>query len=209
VGRVAIPKAMSSRQRHKKIDRGHDLYETPPEATRALLACERLPHTLWEASCGRGAIVRVLRGAGHDVLATDLIDYDSPDQDFSGFNFLSATRLPMGVEAIVQNPPFGHANAFVRKSLELCSRVYMLLRLAYLESIGRDDVLNQLQRVHVFSNRLPMMHRDGWTGKKTSSTTAFAWFVFDRYHQGATQLYRIRWESEGLDPRNRNVDGAG
>lgn len=191
-----IPKAMTSKQRHRKSDRGHDLYETPPEAVRALLACERLPHTLWEASCGRGAIVRVLRGAGHDVLATDLVDYGSPDQDFTGFDFLTATRLPLGVDAIIQNPPFGQANMFVRKSLELCSRVYMLLRIQYLESIGRKDILDQLERVHVFSNRLPMLHRDGWEGPKASSTQCFAWFVFDRYHQGATQLYRIRWEPE-------------
>ena len=59
-------------------ERGHDLYETPPEATRALLEVERLPHRVWEPACGPGAIVTVLRAAGHDVVASDLVDYGDP-----------------------------------------------------------------------------------------------------------------------------------
>jgi hypothetical protein len=30
-----------------------------------------------------------------------------------------------------------------------------------------------------------MMHRDGWTGRKNTNPTAFAWFVFDRNHNGS------------------------
>jgi hypothetical protein len=52
---------------HPLSQRGHDLYETTPEATHALLKAERLPLNLWEPACGPGAIVRVLRGAGHQV----------------------------------------------------------------------------------------------------------------------------------------------
>jgi hypothetical protein len=52
--------------------RGNDTYETPPQAVRALLAAERLPYNVWEPCCGPGAIVRVLRAAGHQVVATDL-----------------------------------------------------------------------------------------------------------------------------------------
>jgi hypothetical protein len=193
-----IAKSMTSLQRHPAADRALDLYETPPEATQALLRAERLPRQIWEASCGRGAIVRVLRGAGHEVLATDLADYGSPDQDLAGLDFMLQDRLPYdGIEAIVQNPPFGRANDFVRKSLELCPRVYMLLRLQFLEGQRRTDILDQLERVHVFSNRLPMLHRDGWQGPKATNTQAFAWFCFYRYHIGPTQLYRIRWEPVG------------
>jgi len=43
-------------------DRGNDLYETPECATLALLRVEQLPKRIWEPACGRGAIVRVLRG---------------------------------------------------------------------------------------------------------------------------------------------------
>jgi hypothetical protein len=62
-------------QGHKLADRGHDLYETPTVAVEALLRVESLPYHLWEPAAGRGAIVNVLRAAGHAVIASDLIDY--------------------------------------------------------------------------------------------------------------------------------------
>ena len=57
--------------RHPDSARGNDLYETPEVATLALLRAEPLPRTILEPACGPGAIVRVLRGAGHRVIATD------------------------------------------------------------------------------------------------------------------------------------------
>src|SRR3954447_7018341 len=100
---------------HPLSKRGHDLYETPAEATRALLNAAKLPQNLWEPACGPGAIVRVLRGAGHDVLGTDLVDYGSLDQDQGGRDFLLEHTLPQlaggaTVDAIVTNPPFKLAN---------------------------------------------------------------------------------------------------
>jgi hypothetical protein len=118
--------------RHPLKERAHDLYETPPAATLALLRAERLPHHLWEPAAGRGAIVRVLREAGHEVLASDLVDYGEPTH-FAGRDFLME-RLPDKVEAIVTNPPFGLAEQFVAHALELCPLVGMLLRLPFYES---------------------------------------------------------------------------
>lgn len=178
-------------------DRKNDLYESPPEAVKALLKAEVLPETIWEPACGPGSIVRVLRAAGHQVYATDLVDYASPDQDNHGWDFLSERQLPIGVQAIVTNPPFKNASEFVLHALDLCPRVVMLLRLAFLESTKRAPILDggHLARVHVFRNRLPMMHRDGWTGPKVSNPTAFAWFVWDRNHSGPTELHRLSWET--------------
>ena len=98
--------------RHSDSARGNDLYETPEVATLALRRAEPLPRTIWEPACGPGAIVRVLREAGHRVIATDLIDYRSPDQDHGGRNFLLERRAPAGVEMIVTNPPFKLAAQF-------------------------------------------------------------------------------------------------
>lgn len=178
-------------------ERKNDLYETPPEAVRALLAAENLPRVIWEPACGPGSIARVLRSAGRIVHATDLVHYDSPDQDFSGRDFLFERHAPEGTQAIVTNPPFKNAADFVSHGLALCPRVIMLLRLAFLESARRSLILDggNLARVHVFRNRLPMMHRDGWQGNKVSNPTAFAWFVWDRNHNGPTELRRISWES--------------
>ena len=74
----------------------------------------------------------------------------------------------------------------------------MLTGLAFLESERRSRILDggKLARVHVFRNRLPMMHRHGWTGNRTPSSTAFAWFVWDIGHSGPATIDRISWERE-------------
>jgi hypothetical protein len=152
-----------------------------------------VPEVVWEPACGPGAITRVLRGRGRVVYATDLVDYHSPDQDCHGWDFLLERQVPIGTQAIITNPPYKIASAFARKAIELCPRVYMLLRLAFLEGAGRSDILDggSLARVHVFKERLPMMHRDGWAGPKSTSTIAFAWFVWDADHRGPPELSRI------------------
>jgi hypothetical protein len=178
-------------------ERGDDLYETPPEAVHSLIRVERLPQYIWEPACGPGAIARVLRQRGLTVYASDLVDYDSPDQDRARMDFLMEQSLPMDVGAIVTNPPFKLAQEFVAHALKLCPKVIMLLRLAFMESERRRPILDNgmLARVHVYRKRLPMMHRDGWEGRKANSGMAFAWFVWDRNHNGPTELRRISWEA--------------
>jgi hypothetical protein len=188
-------------QRHPLAERGDDLYETPPVAVEALLRVEKIPHRVWEPCCGQGNIVRVLRRHGHHVLATDLVDYGAGK---SGIDFLMEYRLPPGVEAIVTNPPFKLAAEFVAKALDLCPRVVMLLRLAFLEAgSGRTKtaalrryVLDEHPpaRIHIFRRRLPMMHRAEWAGRKANSGMAFCWICWQRDHVGPTTIDRISWE---------------
>lgn len=180
-------------------NRGDDLYQSPPEAVTALLNVENIPHQVWEPACGPGAIVRVLRAAGRDVLATDLVDYASPDQDHSGVDFLIpgiAESYHGQGRAIVTNPPFKNAHEFVARALTMAPYVAMLLRLAFLESEKRRDILDNscLARVHVFRKRLPMMHRDGWEGRTANSGMAFAWFIWERDYSGPVELRRVSWE---------------
>jgi hypothetical protein len=185
-------------QRHSHAERGLDLYETPSVATEALLHAEHLPHKIWEPACGRGAIVNVLRSAGHSVVATDIADYGVPitPQGYWGHDFLLELDAPEGTEAIVTNPPFQLAEEFVAHALDLAPMVVMLLRLAFMESERRCHILENrgLARVHVFRKRLPMMHRDGWEGRKANSGMAFCWMVWDCTHRGPTTIDRISWE---------------
>jgi hypothetical protein len=136
-----------------------------------------------------------VRAAGYAVLASDLVDYGDPTH-FSRRDFLLEHKLPDRVEAIVTNPPFKLAEEFVAHALDLCPKVVMLLRLAFLESERRCGILEGrgLARLHVFRKRLPMMHRDGWSGPKANSGMAFAWFCWDRNHVGPTEIHRISWE---------------
>ncbi|WP_201159425.1 hypothetical protein [Rhodoplanes elegans] len=188
-------------QRAPLSERGDDFYATPPVAVEALLQVERLPRLIWEPACGDGAIVNVLRAAGYDVAATDLVDRGCPDSA-AGIDFLMEHRAPAGVQCIVTNPPFKLAEEFVVKALDLCPRVIMLLRLAFLESERRSSILDcgRLARVHCFSRRIPMMHRGGYEGKKIgNSGMAFAWFVWNRDHRGPTEaMSRMNIEQRDL-----------
>src|SRR5262245_26438065 len=193
----------SQSRRHSLAERGNDLYETPTAAVEALLRVERLPHRLWEPAWGRGSIVRVLRAHGHEVLASDLVDYGDPTH-FYRRDFLME-KLPRGCECIITNPPFKLVEQFVAHAIDLCPLVVMLLRLAFFEAGAgptkkvalRRYVLDEHPpaRIHVFRLRLPMMHRAEWVGRKANSGMAFAWFVWDRSHSGPTVIDRISWES--------------
>jgi hypothetical protein len=180
--------------RHSFADRQRDLYETPPCAVEALLRVERLPHRIWEPAAGRGAIANVLRDRGHAVIASDIHDYGFP-LHFAG-DFLGQRKAPAGTECILTNPPYRIASEFAGHALDLVPRVYLLLRLAFLESVRRTEVLEHrgLARVHVFRNRLPFMHRDGWTGARASSAIPFIWCCWDRNHRGSATFHRISWE---------------
>lgn len=183
-------------QRHTLVDRKDDLYETPQEAVEALLRVEPVPQVIWEPACGRGKIAEVLRAHGRDVFASDLVDYGFGQ---SGWDFLMERECPgEGYKCIITNPPFKLAEEFVEHALQLCPKVIMLLRLAFLESERRSNILDNgwLVRVYVFRKRLPMMHRDGWEGRKANSGMAFAWFVWDKNHQGPTTIQRISWEDK-------------
>ena len=175
-------------QRHPLRERKDDAYMTPPVATAALLRHVQLPHRLWECACGDGTgILDPLRAAGHEVIGSDLVDYECPDC-FWRRDFLMERKAPDGCEGIVTNAPFKLAEEFVSHALELCPLVVMLLRQAFFEAgAGRTKkaalrryVLDEIPpaRIYVFRRRLPMMHRRGWEGRKNgNSGMAFAWFV--------------------------------
>lgn len=181
--------------RHALKVRKDDLYETPDVAVHALLRAERIPHYVWEPACGPGAIVNVLRAAGHEVIASDLVDYGDPTH-FYRRDFLMERAAPERCQAIITNPPYKLADEFVGHALQLVPLVIMLLRLPFLESARRTAIIEggRLARVHIFRQRLPRMHRGGWRGHEASSSMCFCWFVWDRAHQGPTELRRISWE---------------
>jgi len=187
--------------RAPQSERGFDLYETPPCATRALLHFERnyMPHRIWEPACGRGAISRVLKHEGFQVRSSDLVDYGYPGA-VSGLDFLTVNKthpIAKVTDGIVTNPPYylaGRSAPFVARAVEIAPYVAMLLRIAFLEGAQRLKLISGAARIFVAARRLPMMHRDGWDGPKASSAMAFAWFVWDKRHRGQTQLAHFDWK---------------
>jgi hypothetical protein len=180
---------------HSYKARGLDSYPTPRIAVESLLIAE--PDTLntlarvWEPAAGDGNIVAVLRENGIPCIASD-IKQSGDDLHFVG-DFLQQKRAPGSSTCIVTNPPYRLAAQFAEHALSLVPDVFLLLRLAFLESVSRTELLEHsgLRRVLVFRKRLPRMHRSGWNGPKTSSSMAFAWLCWRRNYAGPTTLTRI------------------
>jgi hypothetical protein len=172
-----------------------DSYPTPQIAVESLLQAEpdvlNTTARIWEPAAGGGNIVQVLRDNGIPVIASDIERYGF-DLHFVG-DFLEQEHAPNDCTVLVTNPPYKLAAQFAEHALTLVPDVYLLLRLAFLESVGRTELLEHsgLRRVLVFYRRLPRMHRQNWDGPKASSSMAFAWFAWRRNFAGPTILSRI------------------
>jgi hypothetical protein len=188
-------------------ERAFDLRETPPEATRALIRTGELDkyRVLFEPCAGKGAISRVLKAGGWRVVALDLIAYPGADKDVEPDRDFFAPINTVYLEAIVTNPPYRWADDFIRRGLELRLPVFVLLRLMALEGAGRSDIMEHLYHVYIGIERLPMMHRPGWKGKKLKQgAMPFGWFCFfpEKNTAGYFGASRISWREEvqnGLD----------
>ncbi|CDZ43228.1 Mlr8507 protein [Neorhizobium galegae bv. officinalis] len=213
--RAAIGTASASKEQ-----RGDNFYQTPDVATLTLLAHESFSSTIWEPACGHNAVGRVLEAQGYNVILSDLVDRgtisEAGDVQSVG-DFLFSVPDPEGEGPdIVTNPPYGEVlNAFVAHILKVHKprKVALLLNLNFLAGFADDDrnfVMDECPpaRVYVFKRRLPMMHREGYEGPKSSSRMNTAWFVWERQEDGSygdtTVIRRVDWadfvDSDSLEP---------
>ena len=181
---------------HSDDDRGLDPYFTCPEATLSLLHLERayLPHRLWDPCAGDGAITRLLSEHGFSVYASDIFDYGLPGCAIADFRTIP---VPPGVEGIITNPPFKLALTFLQRAVREVGYVAFLLRSNFLvEGAGRDAFLyaHPPVRTYYSTQRFPMMHRHGWTGKRSTSNTPYSWTVWDRHATRVMPPQRFRWK---------------
>ena len=162
--------------------RKSDLYETPYSMTRHLFEKEafdmRLP--CLEPACGNLAMVKVLMEYFPDVQFYD-----------EEHDFLQETRE---FDYVITNPPYSLALQFILKAKEITRNKFcMLLPLSYLHGKQRFDQIYQdrrfpLARVHVFT-RYPLLGEDlREDGKYRTGMMVYAWYVWDREHQGPPQL---------------------
>lgn len=191
-----LPSKATGNGCHRQSERGLDLYQTPPVAVRALLAVEKFSSRIWEPACGPGSIVGELVSHGYDVVSSDIHDYG---WGHHVGDFLSYKVTPTAVRSIITNPPFMRTmpHKFARHAHHLgIDKTALLLRLGYLEGARRkaDHENGSMSRVYVFSRRLPMMHREGWSGNRSTSAMAFCWVVWDRLHDGPPLLKWLDWK---------------
>lgn len=176
---------------HTDKARGLDAYWTPKEAVLALTGIERLPKHIFDPACGNGAILNVLASKDFYVTGADIVDYGWP-----GTRVQDYLTAPSGGTAVVTNPPYKLAAAFVVKAVQETTYAAFLLRINFLESTRRLSFFRDhpISRIWVSSRRLPMMHRLGWAGPEASSNCAYCWFVWDRQSSDRNRVDWFDWK---------------
>ena len=166
-----------------KSSSGIDFYQTPTWATQALL--DRIDiegKEILEPCSGAGAIANLLFCTASD-LRTDEGVFGEKGKDIF-------TYKPKSFDVIITNPPFAQAQEIIEKSLSIATdRVYMLLKLQFLESARRFDFFQNtpLKRVFVFSKRITM-YPDGEPEPKNSGVIAYAWYEWEHGYQGSPTI---------------------
>ena len=129
--------------------------------------------SIWEPAAGDGNIVSALRRAGALVRLSDIK---------TGFDFLGPhnTAAP-GVHAIVTNPPYNLAEAFIRHALDMpVQYVAMLLRNEYDCAKTRSDLFER----DSFWRKIVLTKRPYWTENRTASPRHnYAWYIWNHAHK--------------------------
>jgi len=110
-------------------------------------------------------------------------------------DFLSNDFIPgKGYDLVYGNPPYLHAEEFVRQGLKVSRNVYFLLRLAFLESKKRHfGLFTEFppKRVYVLSRR-PSFFSTKDKGK-TTDAISYAMFYWRKEYEGKPELDWLYW----------------
>lgn len=167
-----------------------DYYATHPSVTLDLLRVESFNHKILEPCCGGGFMAEVIKDAGYDVVASDIIDRGYGKQ----VDFLSSDFEP-DVFDIITNPPYQDVLSFIKKALDLCKKkVAILMPLRYLSSFERYLFYQQYPpvRVYCYVNRINIAKNGRFDlyDDAGANMEIYAWYIWQRGYKGATEL---RW----------------
>ena len=156
----------------------HDFRPTPPEPTQALINHYRpilQGKKFHEASCGDGAICKVLDANGLQFIATDLIERGHGDDLFApkgygnlhGVDFLKirGDKYPCGEFSTIMNPPFSHWKEFVYKCHELEMPFIAMFAKQQVWNAGRKSGRLQLWHDHPPKAIHPLTWRVDFDGR--------------------------------------------
>lgn len=170
---------MTAPLKKKAERRENDRYETPEWAVKALLGVIPINHS-W-------TYLEPCRASGRIYNHMPLGSAWGEIQE--GVDYLNTDYKP--VDAIITNPPYSLAQAFVEKAHKDADVVIMLLRLGFLESMKRFEFWKQYPLHHLITlSRRPSFTEDGKT-----DGAGYAWFVWDP--EGRLDLEeRFLWVSD-------------
>lgn len=217
--KLAINRARDIKDQNRKVrglgvstatdeERGDDFYQSTPEGVWPLPKLEEFSKTIWEPACGKGRITDILIEHGYKVKQSDLIDRGAANQDgeIATVEDFLKTRKRKAKYDIITNPPFNLANEFIAHAMKehRPNKIAMFLNLNMQCGFNDPDRCYWMDehppsRIYVFSRRLPMMHREGYEGKKSDSPQMLCmWCIWElgedgEYPAGPTHWQRIDW----------------
>lgn len=192
-GRTGKSKGKSRAKGTGKV-RAHELYPTPPEATQALMDVYRetlgTGCRIWEPAVGTGAMSDVLAAGGATVVGTDL-----HDQGRGGGVMFQTADWPEGFgpgDAVVTNPPFSQAAAFILHAVVdlRAGFVAMLLKASYFHAAERGELFTRCPPSAVH----PLMWRLDFTdeGSPAMEMSWHVWHAFAPAGQGTLYVPMAR-----------------
>lgn len=173
----------------------NDFYATDPRAISDLQKFVNIKGNVWECACGDGALSKELEKIEEVVylFSTDIVsrgyadylfDFLTPDDD-------AWTGAHKHYDWIITNPSYKHGLEFAKKALKKADNVAFLMKLVWLESGIRKPFFekNPPSKVLVYSKRLGVYKNN--IKPKNSGLIAYAWFVWEKEHQGGETV--IKW----------------
>lgn len=172
----------------------HDLYETPVEATQALInyfqtigeGQLRPGVRVHEPASASGKIAKVLEIAGFQVTAEDI----RTDNIYGtgGVNYL--TSPPGDFDMVITNPPFSLAVPFIEKAMLEAPIVCMLLKSDFWQTSGRLPLFRGRLRP---TAKLDMTWRLAFLREERGNSPFMntTWIVWSRGDGGGATMYDL------------------
>ena len=186
-----------------------DFYPTPAWCVLRALEAMSLPGGEWLEPCaGDGAIIRATQRTRRDVSwqAIEIRESCKPilKRDLSLHDRVACAdffdwRPTQRFDVLFTNPPYSLAEQFLEKGLTLAANVVLLLRLNFLASARRADLMRRhAPDVYVLPNR------PSFSGRGTDSVE-YAWFHWPPEHRSQGNIRVL--PSSSVDERRASDDG--
>lgn len=196
---AALRGPLRKRDSHLWARHPEDWYVEPEWCSARLFEAEDISGPIWDPACGSGNILRSAKAAGYETFGSDIVQRGPA---IHVQNFLTMERGWPG--SIVSNPPFGlcsdrkaGTHPFVQHALRLAAgKVALLMPANWIQGERRSRWLEQsgLRRVLFIAPRPSMPPGTALLAgdKPGNGTTDYAWFIWERGHQGPPAIGWLR-----------------
>ena len=175
-----------------------EFFETPEWAVQAILEKEIMPHSVLDPCVGTGILLDACKEYPYKTYAQDIHDWGYPDTRL--LNFFDC-EYDLSNYGILVNPPFSEAVSFITRAQRLnAKKIVCFQRFSWWESQKRRAFWDEYppNRIYVCGDRatcwrhdVPPEERVDEKGRKKTTPTAHAWFVWEKGHPTGTLLGHI------------------